>query len=139
MTTSPNRTVDHLIEGARRFADITDWGLDSLGGNGVYSDEHTELELISDALPPLNAALRAFDHYSDGRAIQSRVRIEDGLVFGHTWPAEPCTSGERLLSEARLSVDPGQPDRGGYRVWAHDTVCRLRVEYLPVAPNLVLL
>lgn len=136
MNHSPNRTTDRLIEAARRSATVTDWTLDALAAQDIYSDEHTELELVSDTLPPLKAALAEFDYYSDGRPVCSEIVIEFGLHFGQTWPAEPTTSGERLIAEDRLGVDPGQPDRGGYRVYADPAACTLRVEELPPTPRL---
>ncbi|RPA64904.1 hypothetical protein EF294_07420 [Gordonia oryzae] len=136
-TTSPNLATDRLIEASRRFASVTDWAVDALSAHDIYSDEYGELELICEYLPPLKTALRAFTHYSDGRPVSSEIEIEVGLVHSQLWPAAPTTMEERLEYESRLPVDPGQPDRGGYRLYVNDLACRMRVEFLPAKPNLV--
>lgn len=137
MTISPNRATDRLIDAAHKLASVTDWGIDALSSHDIYSDEYEELELISDHLPALKTALREFKRYSDGRPVRSEIVIEHGLVHHHIWPAEPIDLGERILYEARLPVDPRRPDRGGYRLYVNDLACRIRIEFLPVKPNLV--
>lgn len=137
MTTSPNRAADMLIEAAAKTHDIVEWGIDSLAGSDIYCDDHIELDAIHDRLEPLKFALREFQFYSDGRPILGRAQIDTGFVFGCVWPAiPPYERGEKVVSHGRLPVDPGEPDRGGYRVHADDAACTLRVELLGPEPKL---
>ncbi|MCH5645358.1 hypothetical protein [Gordonia sp. ABSL49_1] len=151
MNHSPNRSTDRLIEAAWNVHDSIDWALDSLAmGDEIDTDESIELCRIADASTPLGAALREFTRYSDGRPIRSSVPIVYGVTFIVVWPADPEWSriehaaregavfdGDwRLVLEGRLPVDPGVPDRGGYRVWVDDKPCAVRVEELPPAPRL---
>ena len=148
---SPNREVDRLIEAAWNCRNTIDWAIDALaGGDEIDTDDVVELGRISDTSPPLYTALRVFTRYSDGRPIRSLVPVVDGLVYDVTWPADPdwqqveyalaaemTWDGDwRLVLEGRLPVDPGVPDRGGYRVWANDRVCAVRIDELPPAPRL---
>lgn len=140
MNSSPNQTVDRILEAAALAVDAAEWGIDSLADAGLYSDEHVELEVIDDRHHSLARALRAFATYSDGRPIRGHIDVDHGAtVVGCVWPAVPAAEGEQVLIESRLSTDPGDPDRGGYRVWADRRTCTLRVEYLPAAPRLVCL
>lgn len=148
---SPNREVDRLIEAAWNCHATIDWAIDALaGGDEIDTDDVGEIDQISETSPPLGAALRAFTRYSDGRPIRSSMLITDGLFYEIIWPADPdwqlvehalregmTFDGDwRLLGEGRLPVDPGVPDRGGYRVWANDRVCAVRIDELPPAPRL---
>lgn len=148
---SPNRGVDRLIEAAWNCHDSIDWGIDQLAmGDEVDTGESLALCQIADSSAPLGAALRTFARYSDGRPIRSHVPITEGITFLIVWPADPdwvrvehaarggvVFDGDwRLALEGRLPVDPGQLDRGGYRVWVDDRPCAVRIEELPPAPRL---
>ncbi|MGV9827302.1 hypothetical protein [Gordonia sp. NPDC003429] len=148
---SPNRATDRLIEAAWNCHDAIDWGIDQLAmGDAIDTDSSLELCRIADASTPLDAALREFTRYSDGRPIRSQVPIVDGVTFVIVWAADPdwahieyaardgvVFDGDwRLVLEGRLPIDPGAHDRGGYRVWVDDRPCAVRVDDLPPATRL---
>ena len=149
--TSPNRAVDELLESAWTAIESIEWGIDRIAMNDeIETDDSVELSRISDATGPIGRAVRAFTRYSDGRPIRSHVPITPGVTFIVLWPADPAWAAAeyalhegmtwdgrwRLASEGRLPVDPGQPDRGGFRVWVDDGPCAVRIEDLPPTPQL---
>lgn len=151
MTTSPNRDVDRLIEVAWNAQDSIDWGIDQLAMNDdIDTDESVPLGRIADTAGPLRDALCKFTRYSDNRPIRSAIPIVERVTFIIVWPADPewarveyatreamTWDGDwRLVLDNRLPVDPGQPDRGGYRVWADDRPCAVRIEELPPTQQL---
>ncbi len=98
----------------------------------MFTDDHHELDYISDTASRLHSIARTLTHYSDGRPVRTSITIERGHTFVMIWPAEPNWAvGEEVLIENRLTVDPGQRDRGGYRVLGDARSSSMRVEALP--------
>ena len=89
MTRSPSLEVDRLLEAAWHAADAANWGLDALAANDVFTDDHHELDYISDTASRLHSIARTLTHYSDGRPVRTSITIERGHTFVMIWPAEP--------------------------------------------------
>ncbi|MEU2013047.1 hypothetical protein [Nocardia sp. NPDC019302] len=122
MTGIPNMvdydTLDALKYLIRRVEDTVDWTTDSLFGKGISSDDHPEIEAISqlvdvigDILGPLS---EAWGHYADGREIVTRVEIEDGHGFEHVWHPDPAKNQPKVVT-GKLLADPGE-DNGTYEI-----------------------
>ncbi|MDQ1201081.1 hypothetical protein [Rhodococcus sp. SORGH_AS_0303] len=119
-------TEDVLVWAVRKAINTLDWVPDSLSGNGTDT-EGPEFDALDTARMDLIAAAKLVDHYSDGRPIESRIDIEDGVFTTHVWPYRATNLGEQLLYTNRRSADPGE-DHGAYSVFANESTCTLRVE-----------
>ncbi|MFE3277576.1 hypothetical protein [Nocardia sp. NPDC059239] len=92
-----------------------EWTIDSLGDRFDCwdTDEIDALAELPAGFDTLLAPLaEAWNQYSDGRPVMTRVEIEEGCTFEHLWHPDPSQDSAQTVT-GRLMADPGQ-DNGGY-------------------------
>jgi hypothetical protein len=129
MTTDPHTNDDTRrpairAEDASKYAAALlksrfEWTGDAIGGAMCDGDHELELDALDDTVAEILALAALFGsrrRYSDGRAVESSVEIEQGLVTSHIWYPVP---GEEAPASHRghlLSGDPDVPSPGIYEV-----------------------
>lgn len=111
----------------------TEWAVDYISGNVYFDLSDIDAGRVEDVIgEPLNVVsdlpkrmlevVQAIEpgftihsgKYSDGRPVQSRIVIEEGLVCHHLWHYDPSQDSPKTLT-GTLSADPGQY-RGTYEI-----------------------
>lgn len=121
MTTAgraPYTSIDALKYLAYEVETTVGWTVESLADDGVDEDRHPQIgeiwgliEMVREVLGPIP---EAWNNYSDGREIVSRVEVEPGLTFSHCWHPDPDRNKPQVHTGRRLS-DPGE-DNGTYEI-----------------------
>lgn len=111
----------------------TEWAVDYIYGNAFFGLSDADSSRVEDVLDdPLDALSLLPKHmleaiqliepdfaihsgtYSDGRQVQSRIVVEDGLLCPYLWHYDPAQDFPETLT-GTLSADPGQY-RGTYEI-----------------------
>ena len=115
MTYTSLDVLKYLVRDIRR---TLEWTLDSLGDQGISSDDYVELSAIeamsAEADRLCMPLIEAWNHYSDGREVVTTVEIEHGHVYSMLWNPDPTKDVARV-HEGKLLADPGE-DNGRYEI-----------------------
>ncbi|WP_280393181.1 hypothetical protein [Nocardia wallacei] len=107
--------MDVLKYLARQVRRTVDWTTDAMAGDGIDRPElDTLCDLADDVDALLGPLVEAWNQYSDGRPVLTKVDIERGHVYEHIWHPDPRKNKLAILTGQRIA-DPGQ-DNGSYEI-----------------------
>ena len=114
--TVPYTSMDVLKYMAYRVRNTISWTVDSLPIEGDDGEHEIDAlcALAEEFETLLGPLCEAWNHYSDGREIQTSREIEHGFTTSHVWHPDPAQDTEQTYS-GRLLADPGE-NNGTYEV-----------------------
>jgi hypothetical protein len=129
------RADDALNYAAALLKSRFEWTGDAIGGSMCDGDHELELDALDDTVKEILELAASFGsrrRYSDGRAVESTVEIEQGLVTSHIWQPEPGVEQPRSHRGHLLSGDPDVPSPGVYEVSTNPVTQELSVRVVRV-------